>query len=93
VIITGFGDVITGVYHGEALAQSMVRPSHHCFLMGSHFLLMEFPSDVANLLMKDLMAEELDKSRAKLSAKTNTRREIVDAIKHRRQRQEQTRKK
>ncbi len=50
VIISGIPDIMTGVYHSQALAKTMPNVKHVTFTMGSHFLLMEWP---------DLVTKEL----------------------------------
>jgi pimeloyl-ACP methyl ester carboxylesterase len=79
VVVTGLADVMTGVYHGEALSRSMPRHEYHCFAMGSHFLLMEYPCAVADLVL-GLMADELLQAREKLQTKVKTKQTFIDRI-------------
>ncbi len=80
VIISGLADIMTGVYHAETLANSLRNPSHHTFLMGSHFLLMEFPQDVGGLFL-DLVASELQQSQVHFAAKQRSKNQLIQSIK------------
>lgn len=51
-ILSGFPDFLTGVYHSQRLAKTLKNSTHVPFTMGSHFLLIEFPYDVSEQLVK-----------------------------------------
>ena len=54
VILSGYSDVITGVYISYDLAHGMKNSKHMVFSMASHFLLIEWPEIVAEELLKFL---------------------------------------
>ena len=78
-IVTGLTDVMTGCYHGESLALSMRNQQYKVMLMGSHFLLIEFPDEVAQLIL-DLMSDELKRLRDRVDTKVKNRMKIVKRI-------------
>jgi pimeloyl-ACP methyl ester carboxylesterase len=49
-ILSGTPDFLTGVYHSHRLSASLPNSRHVNFTMGSHFLLIEWPNDVAKEL-------------------------------------------
>jgi pimeloyl-ACP methyl ester carboxylesterase len=51
-IISGFPDNMTGVYHSQILAKQMPNNKHVMFSMGSHFVLLEWPSEVAKEILE-----------------------------------------
>jgi hypothetical protein len=51
-IISVFPDNMTGVYHSQILAKQMPNNKHVMFSMGSHFVLLEWPSEVAKEILE-----------------------------------------
>lgn len=51
-IISGFPDNMTGVYHSQILAKKMPNNKHVMFSMGSHFVLLEWPNEVAKEVLE-----------------------------------------
>jgi pimeloyl-ACP methyl ester carboxylesterase len=51
VIMSGFPDFLTGVYHARSLHQTMKNSKHIEFSMASHFLLLEWPEAVAQQII------------------------------------------
>ena len=47
LILSGFPDFLTGVYHAFSLKKTMKNSKHIMFTMASHFLLIEWPDMVA----------------------------------------------
>lgn len=63
VIISGYTDFLTGVYHSTELAK-LSGVENKIFSMGSHFLVIEWPQHVARLMV-DLLEEVDDDSNMK----------------------------
>ena len=59
--ISGYPDFLTGVYHSTELAK-LAGVKNHIFSMGSHFVIIEWPQNVARLLY-DLLVEKVDDDR------------------------------
>ena len=59
VIVSGLPDFLTGVYHSTELAR-LAGVKNNCFSMGSHFVLIEWPSLVAKLLYEQIVEEKSD---------------------------------
>lgn len=53
MIISGWPDIMTGVYHSDILAE-ITKKKNYIFTMGSHFLLIEWPDHIAKLLLQFL---------------------------------------
>jgi len=51
-IISGLPDIMTGVYHSQILAKQMPNNKHVMFTMGSHFVLLEWPFEVAKEIIE-----------------------------------------
>ena len=50
VVVSGLPDILTAVYHGDEIAKyAGVR--NQVFTMGSHFLLIEWPQDIAQMIV------------------------------------------
>ena len=52
LILSGYPDFITGVYHSQLLAKHLKNSKHISFTMGSHFLLLEWPELLAAEVLK-----------------------------------------
>lgn len=52
IIASGIPDIMTGVYHSNLLAKQMTYSKHVAFTMGSHFLLIEWPLEIAKLILE-----------------------------------------
>lgn len=53
LLVSGYLDFITGVYHSSRLSRTLPRCKDHlCFTMGSHFILLEWPDLVAQGVLK-----------------------------------------
>eukprot|EP01041_Mallomonas_annulata_P010519 gene10519-21938_t len=52
IIVSGYPDFITGVYHSNLLAKEMPHAKHTVFTMGSHFVILEWPNEVAKLILE-----------------------------------------
>jgi pimeloyl-ACP methyl ester carboxylesterase len=50
-IVSACGDNLTGVYHATDLARNMPNSKHRCLLLASHFLLLEFPTALAQEIL------------------------------------------
>ena len=57
VIASGIPDIMTGIYHSIELAKNMPNAKHIPFTMASHFLLIEWPQEVAQLIVQLLFNE------------------------------------
>ena len=65
-IVSGWPDIMTGVYHSNTLARVVKGAKHVMFTMGSHFLLIEWPAEVAAEIL-ELLGEEVESSQPTLS--------------------------
>ncbi|KAJ1414915.1 Alpha/Beta hydrolase protein [Ochromonadaceae sp. CCMP2298] len=54
VVLSGYPDFITGVYHSYQLQREMKKCKHITFSMGSHFLLLEWPELASRYLVEFL---------------------------------------
>lgn len=52
IIVSSCVDIMTAVYHSTKLAKGMSASKHVMFSMGSHFLLIEWPVEVACLILE-----------------------------------------
>lgn len=52
LILSGYPDFITGVYHSQLLEKKLRNSKHVSFTMGSHFLLLEWPEIVAEEILQ-----------------------------------------
>ena len=55
-IISGLPDTMTGVFNAFRLHSSMPNSKHVMFTMASHFLLIEWPDQLAEELLNQIMA-------------------------------------
>ena len=59
MIISGIPDIMTGVYHAYNLHKNMKNSKHIVFTMGSHFLLMEWPEELASYILIFLLEDKM----------------------------------
>lgn len=55
IIVSSCIDVMTAAYHSTKLTKGMSAAKHVMFSMGSHFLLIEWPVEVAKLILELIM--------------------------------------
>lgn len=59
VLVSGFMDVMTGVFHSNKLAGIIPKSKHVIFTMGSHFILLEWPALIAQEIYQVIVNDDL----------------------------------
>jgi pimeloyl-ACP methyl ester carboxylesterase len=56
LIFSGCLDVLTPAYHSFEMARRMPNSEHECYIFGTHFVLLEYPGQVAQRI-SEFMAD------------------------------------
>jgi len=61
LLITGMLDVLTPAYHSYEMCSRMPNAELQCFLMGTHFVLLEYPNEIGKRIYEFLKPPEYTK--------------------------------
>jgi pimeloyl-ACP methyl ester carboxylesterase len=60
LIFSGCMDVLTPAYHSFEMARRMPNAHHECYLFGTHFVLLEYPEQVAQRIAEFMASNGSD---------------------------------